>query len=642
VRGLADRAARRLRERVRLGAGLWGLAFRLRPALTTAVVVVAVVQALAPLVTAAASGLVIGLVPTVVRHGLGSGPGREMVAAVLVVCVVMVLMGAAGTWQQAWTFTLGRRLDAELDRELMAAASAAPGIAHLEDPAVVDMVAAAAGGSGRGRGRPGRGVQALAGVASSRATLVGASVIIGTLRWWLGAALLVSVVWAQAEARRAHARVAGDDVARTGRLRRAGYFRDVALDSGAAKELRVFGLGGFLLGRFRTEQEAAVASARAGRRASLRRLPVAITCLALVVTGCLAAIALQAAGGHLSLTLTAFYAQAVTMSVSGITSGGTGQLNILAFAMATLGAQRTALRRLRAAVPAPAALPPGAAPLSCAATVAPAEGPPRGEVRFEGVTFRYPGQQRAVLDGLDLAIPAGRSLAVVGVNGAGKTTLVKLLCRLYEPTEGRITADGTDIATLDAAAWQRRVAIIFQDFTHYDLPAYLNVGWAAPELLADREQALAAIREAARLAGALEVVEGLPGGWDTVLSPSYRGGAGLSGGQWQRVALARALLAARSGAGVLVLDEPTANLDVRAEAEIYDRFLEMTAGLTTIIISHRMSTVRMADRIAVLDGGRVTEQGSHEHLLEAGGRYAEMFRLQAARFAEAGQSGAGQ
>jgi ATP-binding cassette, subfamily B, bacterial len=641
VRGLANRAARRLRERVQLGAGLWGLAFRLRPALTTAVVVVAVVQALAPLVTAAASGLVIGLVPTVVvRHGLGSGPGREMVAAVLVVCVVIVLMGAAGTWQQAWTFTLGRRLDAELDRELMAAASAAPGIAHLEDPAVVDMVVAAAGGPGRGRGRPGRGVQALAGIASSRATLVGASVIIGTLRWWLGAALLVSVVWAQAEARRAHARVAGDDVARTGRLRRAGYFRDVALDSGAAKELRVFGLGGFLLGRFRTEQEAAVASAQAGRRAGLRRLPVAITCLALVVTGCLVVIALQAAGGHLSLTLTAFYAQAVTMSVSGITSGGTGQLNILAFAMATLGAHRTALSRLRAAVP--AALPPGAAPLSAAATAAPAQGLPRREVRFEGVTFRYPGQQRAVLDGLHLAIPAGRSLAVVGVNGAGKTTLVKLLCRLYEPAEGRITADGTDIATLDAAAWQRRVAIIFQDFTRYDLPAYLNVGWAAPELLADREQALAAIREAARLAGALEVVEGLPGGWDTVLSPSYRGGAGLSGGQWQRVALARALLAAQSGAGVLVLDEPTANLDVRAEAEIYDRFLEMTAGLTTIIISHRMSTVRMADRIAVLDGGRVTEQGSHEHLLEADGRYAEMFRLQAARFAEAGQSGAGQ
>jgi ATP-binding cassette, subfamily B, bacterial len=602
------RALRGLRERLILRVGLWRLAFRLGPALTVIVIVVAVV-----------------------RHGLGSGPGREMVAAVLVMGVAMMLASAAATWQQAWADTLGRRVDAVLERELMAAASAPPSIAHLEDPAVVDMVAAAVGAPSRGRGRPGNAVRFLASMVSKRATLVGACVIIGTLRWWLGAALLVGVVWAESESKRAFARVARDDMGQTGRLRRAGYYRDVALGAEAAKELRVFGLGGFLLSRFRAEQEAAASSARAVRRVSQQRVPVSIACLAVVLTGCLVVIALQAVGGHLSLTLTAFYAQAVRMSMTGITSGVTGQLMNLEFAVATLDAHRAALGRLRAEAPAPAIAP-----------VVPAAGLPSHQIRFEGVTFRYPGQERPVLDGLDLVIPAGRSLAVVGLNGAGKTTLVKLLCRLYEPGEGRITADGADIADLDAAAWQRRVAIIFQDFTHYDLPAYHNVGWAAPELLASRGESLAAAREAARLAGALEVVEGLPSGWDTVLSPSYCGGVGLSGGQWQRVALARALLAARSGAGVLVLDEPTANLDVRAEAEIYDRFLEMTAGLTTILISHRMSTVRMADRIAVLDGGRATEQGTHADLLEADGRYAEMFRLQAARFAEVGQPGAGQ
>jgi ATP-binding cassette subfamily B protein len=611
---------------------VWRLAFRLEPAMTVVVIAVAVVQAVVPLATAGASALVIGLVPKVVRHGLGSAPGREMVAAVLVMGIAIVLSSGAGIWQLAWGETLGRRVDAVLDRELMASASAPPSIADLEDPAMADLVAATTGPWGRA----GTAVRSLSGIVSRRVTLLGACVIIGTLRWWLGAALLLGALWAEGETKRAFARVAGDDFGQTGRLRRAGYYRDVALGAEAAKELRVFGLGGFLVGRFRAEQEAAAASARLVRQVSHRRVPAAVGCLSVVLTGCLAVIAVQAAAGHLSLTLTAFYAQAATMSVTGAISGGAQQLLNLQFAVATLGAHQTALARLRRRAPALAAAPGAAVPPGTLA------GLPVREIRFNGVTFGYPGRERPVLDRLDLVIPAGRSLAVVGLNGAGKTTLVKLLCRLYEPTSGRITADGIDIAALDAAGWQRRVAVIFQDFTRYDLSAYHNVGWAAPELLASPEDALAAAREAARLAGALEIVEGLPNGWDTVLSPSYSGGVGLSGGQWQRVALARALLAARSGAGVLVLDEPTANLDVRAEAEIYDRFLEMTAGLTTIIISHRMSTVRMADRIAVLDSGRVTEQGTHADLLEAEGRYAEMFRLQAARFTAAGQSGAGQ
>jgi ATP-binding cassette subfamily B protein len=256
--------------------------------------------------------------------------------------------------------------------------------------------------------------------------------------------------------------------------------------------------------------------------------------------------------------------------------------------------------------------------------------PPTPGIRFEGVTFRYPGSGADTLSGLDLELPAGRSLAIVGVNGAGKTTLVKLLCRLYEPHAGRITADGVPIAALEPPEWRRRLAAIFQDFVQYHMPARDNVGFGALAHAGDQSR----LERAAELVGALDLVQRLPQGWDTILARHYKGGTDLSGGEWQRIALARALFAVNGGADVLILDEPTANLDVRAEAALYDRFLDITAGLTTILISHRFSTVRRAHRIAVLEGGRVVEQGSHEELLARRGRYAQMFTLQASRFTE--------
>lgn len=206
-----------------------------------------------------------------------------------------------------------------------------------------------------------------------------------------------------------------------------------------------------------------------------------------------------------------------------------------------------------------------------------------------------------------------------------------MLSRLYAPDAGCITVDALDLRTLDASRWQRRVTAVFQDFAQYQLSARDNIGLGAPDLAHDGER----LREAARQAGALELIESLPHGWDTILSRRYSDGVDLSGGQWQRLALARALFAAQGGARVLILDEPTASLDVRAEADLYDRFLEITRGLTTILISHRFSTVRRAERICVLEHGRVVEQGSHEELLATSGRYAGMFELQAARFSEA-------
>jgi ABC-type multidrug transport system fused ATPase/permease subunit len=249
-------------------------------------------------------------------------------------------------------------------------------------------------------------------------------------------------------------------------------------------------------------------------------------------------------------------------------------------------------------------------------------------VRFRGVTFAYPGGERAVLDGFDLAIPAGSSLAIVGVNGAGKTTLAKLLCRLYDPQGGAIEVDGVDLRDLDVEAWRARVTAVFQDFIRFELPLRDNVApGGAPD---------GVVQAALRDAGAAGLAA-----LDTPLARGYPGGTELSGGQWQRIALARALCAVRRGAGLVLLDEPTAQLDVRGEAEIFDRLLAATRHATTILISHRFSTVRHADRICVLEHGRVVELGTHDELMARGGRYRTMFELQARRFgATADEEGA--
>ena len=247
-----------------------------------------------------------------------------------------------------------------------------------------------------------------------------------------------------------------------------------------------------------------------------------------------------------------------------------------------------------------------------------ATGMPVREIRFRDLTFAYPGAA-PILDHFDLSIPAGSSLAIVGQNGAGKTTLAKLLCRLYDPQSGAIEIDGVDLRELSLESWRERVTAVFQDFTRFELPLRDNVApTGAPDHI---------VLDALAAAGAANLAE-----LDTVLSRGYDGGTDLSGGQWQRVALARALCAIALGARVVLLDEPTAQLDVRGEAEIFDRILSATENSTTILISHRFSTVRHADRICVLEKGRVIELGTHDELMALNGRYRTMFDLQAQRF----------
>ncbi|MFC1525620.1 ABC transporter ATP-binding protein [Candidatus Latescibacterota bacterium] len=255
--------------------------------------------------------------------------------------------------------------------------------------------------------------------------------------------------------------------------------------------------------------------------------------------------------------------------------------------------------------------------------------PPRLDRGFElrRVSFRYPGTDRMVLHNLDLRIRPGETVALVGENGSGKTTLVKLLTRLFDPTEGEIFLDGVDIGEYDLDDLRRHTAAIFQDYCHYHMTARDNValGWI------EKRGDLEAIRGAAERGQAAQLIESLPSGYETMLGRRFEGGVDLSGGEWQKIALSRAFM---RDAQILILDEPSAALDVETEYEMYLHFAELTKDRTTLLISHRFTTVRMADRMVVLDGGRIVEDGSHEDLMRRGGQYARMFNAQAERYAD--------
>jgi ATP-binding cassette subfamily B protein len=274
------------------------------------------------------------------------------------------------------------------------------------------------------------------------------------------------------------------------------------------------------------------------------------------------------------------------------------------------------------------------------AGAASAEGLPRTGIRLEGVTFCYPGRATAALEGLDLFIPAGKSLAVVGENGAGKTTLVKLLCRLYEPSAGRVLVDGVDVRRLETGDWRARASAAFQDFQRFEFVVRETVGVGNLAAVSDRGQ----VQRALARAGGEDVPAALPAGLETMLGTGWDGGVDLSGGQWQKLALGRAFM--REAPLLVVFDEPTAALDAPTEHALFERFAAAarsgaSRGTVTLIVSHRFSTVRMADRILVLDGGRVVEQGSHTELLARGGLYTELYELQARAYRDPRMGAAG-
>jgi ATP-binding cassette subfamily B protein len=396
--------------------------------------------------------------------------------------------------------------------------------------------------------------------------------------------------------------------------RRLTYLEYVLANDEHAKEVKLFGLGPLLLARYRTLAETFFAD---DRRIAVQRAGwgYVLSLLSTVVFyGCYATIvALTVAGrlslGDMTLGLVAFRQgqqsfQAVLSALGGMYEDTLYMANLFDYF----------------------AIPTGAPQISGPiAAVRAEEG-----IRFEGVGFRYPGAgpdgERWALRGVDVFIPKGQSLALVGQNGAGKTTFIKLLANLYQPTEGHVLLDGRDLRSWNETELRQRIGVIFQDFNEYQLALRENVAFGSVEHLADDLRVARAVERG----GAQELTAGLAGGLEAQLGRWFGGGVELSGGQWQKVALARAFM--REEADILILDEPTAALDAEAEHAVFQRFKALAAGRTTILISHRFPTVRMADRILVLEAGRVVEDGAHAELVAAGQRYARMFGLQAAGY----------
>ena len=397
---------------------------------------------------------------------------------------------------------------------------------------------------------------------------------------------------------------------RTPQRRELDYVRQVAAGADTAKEVKIFGLSAFLIDRYRTISRDTY---DASRRLAVRRAAWGIVFAALGTIAYYAAyayIAWRAVNGSLSIGDLTFLA-ASFLRLRGLLEG-------LLTGFSSTAGQALYLDDLFSFFRAEPGIrsPPGALPFPH----------PIGQgFVFEDVGFRYPGAERWAVRHLSFTLAPGEVLALVGENGAGKTTLVKLLARLYDPVEGRVLLDGRDLREYDLAALRAAIGVIFQDFVRYNLPAADNIAVGRIEARGDRER----IEAAAAAALADGVVARLPDGYDQMIGKRFQGGVDLSGGEWQKMAIARAYM---RDARVLILDEPTAALDARAEYGVFQRFRELSAGRSAVLISHRFASVRMADRILVLSGGRVEASGTHAALLAAGGRYAELFELQAAGY----------
>lgn len=557
-----------------MSRALWVLLWRAGGWHVPAVLALAVLQGLAPTAAILATGVLLD--GRSAWLGLGLLATALLAGAVLSAITDIAVQNLNGRYGRAVHQTVAR------------ATLGTRGVAELEDPLIAGEVAALAEFE-RDDGFVGT-VSYLRELLQRRATGVSAFVVLLSFAWWAPLVLLVG--WrALSHAIGRWLETGAELGAEQGatRMRRSRYLWGLAVGVGPAKEVRLFGLADWLVRGFADTYRSALEAIWAGRRLGLRTMLGATATILVAHAVVFGTMGWQAWAGTLSVPALAVFAQAVAAtSALGHVFGAELPLanaRQVAFLVLRLE-QRLAQPETRSAQ---------------------SNGP--ADVLLHNVRFTYPGRFEPTLDGLHLTVPKGQSLAIVGENGVGKSTLVKLLCGLYEPDAGHVQV-----------VPRHKVAAIFQTFVRYELPLRDNVAFGNRAL--PDEELKAALADAGG--------QDLLGHWDTVLAA---GEHDLSGGQWQKVALARALAAVRGGAELLILDEPTASLDVRAEAELFDRFLATTEGVTTILVSHRLASVRRCDRIVVIADGRVAEDGSHDQLMAAGGRYARMFAAQAERFA---------
>ena len=562
---------------------------------------------------------VVASVPAAVQSGgMHTPEGKHFLTMLCITGVAYVAQNVPGPFIQAYTEGFRARVNAHRRERAMRATVAIPGLRHLEDAEYMDALRLA---TMRDWPDPGSFAVGFFGLITQRVTGFAAAVVVGLQFNWFVAIALV-IVWIVAGVQLRRGQALGYAAGRAG-IRRSDYFRNLAMDGAAAKEIRVFGLRNWLLDQFSEAWTSVMRDVWRARGVSTVRIALMVIVVVAVNAFSFYLLIDAARKGDVGIgQLTAAAQGLLSLGFIGMTSDATLAVSLGSAAFpAILELERQAQR---------------GSDFSMSGDDSPQNMPVK-EVVFENVSFKYPGTDKAIYKNLNLRIEAGKSLGIVGNNGAGKTTLIKLLARFYDPDSGRILVDGRDLRTIDPVRWQRRVAAIFQDFVHFEYSAADNVRFGnlglSKQLQSEHGNDNAVLERVTELVGARDFVEKLPGKWETPLSRRFEGGVDVSGGQWQRLALARALYAVEGGAGILVLDEPTANLDARSEVLLFDRFLEVTKGATSVLISHRFSTVRRADRIVVIENGEVVEEGTHDQLTAIPqGRYAHAFSLQAERY----------
>ena len=588
------------------------------PRLTAALVALNLFNAVVPAATIVATGLMIGSLPQTAHAGLASVAGHRALASLGAWAALMVVGEIGPRLLTATATSAASRIESRVQQRVIAALGRPWSIAHLEDPTTADLLSQV---SGLGVGAIGPGA-AVNGLVTMRIPTILRSLVSGALLFvysWPAALLLfVAQFVFVRQIRRGWVEDARSILGKTDAVRRADYYRELALGAATAKEMRVLGLHGWLGERLGREWLTRLRQDWKHRRGDMigSVAGAGLASLAgLVVYGVLAS---DAARGVITLGALVIYLR----SAQAVAGWGLSNAD---YAIEYGAAAVPALRQLEAMT---AADPP-------AASIALSADAPSRDIRFENVSFAYSGGAPILRD-LSLSIPAGSSLAIVGLNGSRQDYLGQAAGASLRPHRGRHHRRRRRPARRRSGRLARAGRGDLPGLPALRPPGARQCRFrrAAP-----RRGDEAALARAAEKAGVLDRIRALPSGWDTPLMRQFTDGDDLSGGEWQRIALARALMAVEAGARLLILDEPTAALDVRAEAEIYDRFLELTRGLTTILISHRFSTVRRADRICVLEHGAVVELGSHAELMAQGGRYAELFLLQSQRFAEAEAAG---
>lgn len=596
-------------DRLRRAATLGLLCWRAGPALAASQLAATVLAGLLPMGTVWVTKLLIDGLTAGHRDGV-LGPVGGLVALGLAAGVLPHLTGYLRAESD-------RRLDLLLQDRLYTRVNGFQGLSRFENPAFLDELRMAAQATGGAMGPITSGLFDLGRNVITLAGLLGALALLSPLMAGLVAVAAMPTLVARTSLEKRRTKmIAGQSAA----ARRQIFYASLITDVQAAKEVRLFGLGDFLRRRVIGE----LSTMQAGERRLDRREALTQSSLA----------ALSAAISGAGLIWAAYSALNGELTLGDVTAFAAAVAGTQAALVATVENVATASHALllfdhhQQVMSLPDDLTPPRRPMALPAL--------RRGIELRDVWFRYDESHPWVLRGVDLTIPHGASVALVGLNGAGKSTLIKLLCRFYDPSRGSILWDGVDLREVPPAELRGRMGVLFQDYMSYDLTAAENIGVGEIEAMSDRTR----IQTAARLANAHDIVQALPRGYDTMLSRIFFGpedddpqaGVVLSGGQWQRLALARAMV--RERRDLLILDEPSSGLDAQAEYEVHRRLREHRAGRTSLLVSHRLGAVRDADLIVVLSDGRIVERGTHHDLIAASGQYARLFETQASGYRE--------